>query len=45
MKRLTNMTDCVLGVYNDMEERLMDIEDILGDEYDLERLRVIMDAE
>lgn len=39
MKRLTDKTDYVLGVYSDMEERLMDIEDILGDEYDLDRLR------
>ena len=42
MKRLTDMTDYVLGVYNDMEERLMDIEDILGDEYDLDRLRELV---
>ena len=38
MKRLTDMTDYVLGVYSDMEERLMDIENILGDEYDLNEL-------
>lgn len=38
MKRLTDKTDYVLGVYSDMEERLMDIEDILGDEYDLNEL-------
>lgn len=41
MKRLTDKTDYVLGTYSDMEERLMDIEDILGDEYDLDRLRVL----
>lgn len=39
LKRLTNMTDYVLGTYSDMEERLMNIEDILGDEYDLDRLK------
>ena len=44
MKRLTNMTDYVLGVYNDMEERLMDIEDILGDEYDLDELMEMVQA-
>lgn len=38
MERLTDMTDYVLGTYSDMEERLMNIEDILSDEYDLERL-------
>ena len=45
MKRLTDMTDYVLGVYSDMEERLMDIEDILGDEYDLDRLRELAKAD
>ena len=45
MKRLTDMTDYVLGVYSDMEERLMDIEDILGDEYDLDRLRELAQAD
>lgn len=44
MKRLTDKTDYVLGVYSDMEERLMDIEDILGDEYDLDRLRELAQA-
>lgn len=33
MKRLTDKTDYVLGVYSDMEERLMDIEDILKDAF------------
>ena len=45
MKRLTDRTDYVLGVYSDMEERLMDIEDILGDEYDLDRLRELAQAD
>ena len=45
MKRLTDKTDYVLGVYSDMEERLMDIEDILGDEYDLDRLRELAQAD
>ena len=45
MKRLTNKTDYVLGTYSDMEERLMDIEDILGDEYDLDRLRALTKAD
>lgn len=45
MKRLTDRTDYVLGVYSDMEERLMDIEEILGDEYDLERLREMVEAD
>lgn len=45
MKRLTDKTDYVLGVYSDMEERLMDIEDILGDEYDLARLRELAQAD
>ena len=45
MKRLTDMTDYVLGVYSEMEERLMDIEDILGDEYDLDRLRELAQAD
>lgn len=44
MKRLTDRTDYVLGVYSDMEERLMDIEEILGDEYDLDRLRELVEA-
>ena len=45
MERLTDMTDYVLGVYSDMEERLMDIEDILGDEYDLDRLWELAQAD
>lgn len=45
MERLTDRTDYVLGVYSDMEERLMDIEDILGDEYDLDRLRELAEAD
>ena len=45
MKRLTDKTDYVLCVYSDMEERLMDIEDILGDEYDLDRLRELAQAD
>lgn len=45
MKRLTDKTDYVLGTYSDMEERLMDIEDILGDEYDLDRLRALTKAD
>ena len=45
MERLTNITHYVLGTYSDMEERLMDIEDILGDEYDLDRLRELAQAD
>ena len=45
LKRLTNMTDYILNPYSDIEERLMDIEDILGDEYDLERLRELARAD
>lgn len=45
MKRLTDKTDYVLGTYSDMEERLMDIEDILGDDYDLDRLRALTKAD
>lgn len=45
MNRLTDMTDYVLGVYSDMEERLMEIEDILGDEYDLDRVRELVEAD
>ena len=45
MKRLTNMTNYVLGPYSDMEERLMDIEDILGDEYDLDHLKELVQAD
>lgn len=36
IKRLTSPND--RPYYSDMEERLMNIEDILGDEYDLDRL-------
>ena len=45
MKRLTNMTDYVFGTYSDMEERLMDIEDILDDEYDLDHLKELVQAD
>lgn len=45
MKHLTDKTDYVLGTYSDMEERLMDIEDILGDDYDLDRLRALTKAD
>ena len=45
MERLTNITHYVLGTYSDMEERLMDIEDILGDEYNLDRLRELAEAD
>lgn len=45
MKRLTDKTDYVLGTYSDMEERLMDIEDILGDEYDLDHLKELVQAD
>ena len=45
MKRLTDKTDYVLGTYSDMEERLMDIEDILGDDYELDRLRELVQAD
>ena len=45
LKRLTNMTNYVLNPYSDIEERLMDIEDILGDEYDLDRLRELAQAD
>lgn len=45
MKRLTDKTDYVLGTYSDMEERLMDIEDILGDDYDLDHLRELVQAD
>ena len=45
MERLTDRSDYALGVYSDMEERLRDIEDILGDEYDLDRLRDLVKAD
>ncbi len=45
LKRLTNMTNYILNPYSDIEERLMDIEDILGDEYDLDRLRELAEAD
>lgn len=45
LKRLTDMTDYVLGTYSDMEERLMNIEDILGDEYDLDELKEVVQAD
>ena len=45
MERLTDRSDYALGVYSDMEERLREIEDILGDEYDLDRLRDLVKAD
>ena len=41
MKRLTDKTDYVLGVYSDMEERLMDIEDIPGLEYTQPSIQIL----
>lgn len=43
IKRLTSPND--RPYYSDMEERLMNIEDILGDEYDLDRLRELAQAD
>ena len=45
MERLTDRSDYALGVYSDMEERLREIEDILGDEYDLDRLHELAKAD
>lgn len=42
LKRLTCPIDRTY--YSDMEERLLDIEDILGEEYDLEHLRELVQA-
>ena len=43
IKRLTSPND--RPYYSDMEERLMNIEDILGDEYDLDRLCELAQAD
>lgn len=43
MKRLTRPIDH--AYYGDMEERLLDIEDILGDDYDLNRLGELSEAD
>lgn len=43
MERLTKPDDFLY--FNDMEMRLFHIEDILGDEYDLERLRELVEAD
>lgn len=42
IKRLTSPND--RPYYSDMEERLMNIEDILGDEYDLGKLMELVQA-
>lgn len=43
IKRLTSPND--RPYYSDMEERLMNIEDILGYEYDLDRLHELAKAD
>ena len=43
LERLTNPID--KPYYSDMEERLLDIENILGDDYDLDRLRELAQAD
>lgn len=43
LERLTNPID--KPYYSDMEERLLDIENILGDDYDLDRLRKLAQAD
>ena len=43
LERLTNPID--KPYYSDMEERLLDIENILGDDYNLDRLRELAQAD
>ena len=43
LERLTKPID--KPYYSDMEERLLDIENILGDDYDLDRLRELAQAD